>query len=144
MASIEEIEEIILPLGLRWRAKYLSSLGSHLVDLNGHIPSDVALIETLPSVGPYAASAFLSLHMNKRIAIVDSNIVRFYGRFFGFDYGPETRRDKNLLKFADKMIPVRSYRLFNYALIDFTRSVCRPRPVHELCPLVRRCATYTG
>lgn len=140
--TINEIEEIIAPLGLKWRAKYLRELGEKLTELNGEIPSDVSRLKELPGIGSYSAAAYLSFYGGKKASIIDANIVRFYGRFFGFDTGPETRRDRRLLDFADRVTPQRVFKKFNYALIDFTRAVCKPRPHHELCPVSDRCSFY--
>ena len=38
----------------------------------------------LPGVGEYIASAFRSFHFGKREFIIDSNVVRLYGRFYGW------------------------------------------------------------
>lgn len=139
--SISDIEQVIAPLGLRWRAKFLNELGKELV-ANGSVPADLASLQKLPGVGPYAASAYLSFHGGMRVPIVDSNIVRFYGRFFGFLTGPETRRNRQLLDLADSITPKRAFKRFNYALIDFTRAICRPKPLHDICPVAKRCAFY--
>lgn len=139
-ADIREIESLISPLGLKWRARFLSALGNRLMEVNGEIPSDVPSLVAIPGVGPYAAAAFLSLHCGKRVPIVDSNVVRFYGRFFGFDTGPETRREKALLQLAELITPKRTFKQFNYALIDFTRAICKPKPQHEICLVAQRCA----
>lgn len=142
-SSVQTIESIILPLGLKWRAKFLLQLGESLTAMGGEIPLEIFSLRELPGVGPYAASAFLSLHANRRAPIVDSNIVRLYGRFFGFDTGPESRRDKGMLLIADRITPHRNYRAFNYALIDFTRIVCMPKPDHAICPLSAKCTKYS-
>jgi A/G-specific adenine glycosylase len=140
-ANIPEIEKVIAPLGLRWRARFLHELGKELVAC-GYVPADLTLLRKLPGVGSYAASAYLSLHAGMRVPIVDSNVVRFYGRFFGFQTGPETRRDKHLFELADSLTPKRSFRRFNYAVIDFTRAICRPKPLHDICPVAKRCIFY--
>lgn len=74
--------------------------------------------------------------------IVDSNVVRFYGRFFGFETGAETRREKAVLELADRITPRKSFKDFNYSLIDFTRLVCKPKPLHEICPVSEKCFAY--
>lgn len=143
-ASISQVEAVIAPLGLKWRAKLLPELGRKLTEAHAEVPVDIQSLRNVPGVGPYATAAFLSLHAGKRAPIVDSNVVRFYGRFFGFDTGPETRRNKAILQLAECVTPERQYRDFNYALIDFTRAICRPKPHHELCPLADRCSLCRG
>ena len=142
-ATIREIEDIILPLGLRWRAKLLIRLGKSLKRLNWEVPDDQQLLIHLPGVGAYISAAYLSLHRGRRAPIIDSNIVRFYGRFFGFNTGPETRREQALIKLADRITPKSKFKAFNYALIDFTRNICRPRPEHTTCPVKAKCFLWT-
>jgi A/G-specific adenine glycosylase len=95
---------------------------------------------SLPGVGPYAASAYLSFHCGKRAAIIDGNIVRLYGRVFGLSVHAETRRTKEFIALAESMTPPRAFRAYNYAVLDFTRAVCRPKPNCEGCPLRDLCA----
>ena len=127
-------------LGLHWRLGRFTALAAVLADRS--LPRSKEELLALPAVGDYVASAFLSLHMGDRQPIIDSNVVRLYGRFFGFDTDGETRRKKWFKALADSVTPNKGFREFNYALIDFTRSVCRPKARHELCPLAARCSIY--
>jgi len=141
--SVPDIEKVIVTLGLRWRARTLNALGKELV-ARGDVPTDLASLRKLPGIGPYAAAAYVSFHVGSRVPIVDSNVVRLYGRFFGFQTGPETRRDKQLFELANSVTPKRTFRRFNYAIIDFTRAICRPKPLHDICPVAGKCAFYRG
>ena len=80
-ATEAKILEVIKPLGLAWRSRFLKQLGSSIKD---GIPENSEDLKKLPGVGPYVAGAYLSLHRKKRSTIIDSNVVRLYGRFFGF------------------------------------------------------------
>lgn len=88
----------------------------------------------------YLASAFRSLHANQWDRIIDSNVVRFYGRFFGFETHGETRRKKWFIKLCEELTPLRKHQDYNYALLDFTRSICVSKPQCEICPLKRKCS----
>ena len=138
-SSVADVSEVIFSLGLHWRARYLVDLGRRLVELDNRIPEDIHSLSELPGVGSYAAAAYLSLHVHKRAPIIDSNVVRLYGRFFGFEVGPETRRKKEMHLLAECVTPSRFYKQFNYALIDVTRLICKPHPHHDRCPLVHMC-----
>jgi A/G-specific adenine glycosylase len=138
-AEVAEVEKVIRPLGLKWRAKLLVQLGIALEQHNGIVPDVQQALTVLPGVGAYVSTAYLSLHRKKRAAILDSNIVRFYGRFFGFHTGPDTRRNQAVTRLAECLTPARKTKEFNYALIDFTRNVCRPRSDHEICPVKAKC-----
>jgi A/G-specific adenine glycosylase len=138
-ATLPELESVLRPLGLRWRAKHVLALGRTLDDRGGEIPGDVEALLDLPGVGPYAAAAFSSFHLGRRGVIVDSNVVRLYGRLFGLATDGETRRDREFRLLADRITPRRSHHDFNYALLDFTRTICRPKPRCGVCPLRTSC-----
>ena len=142
--DVAQITRIIEPLGLRWRARYIHEFAVEIQKRDGTIPTSLEDLLKLPGVGPYIAAAFLSFHTGQRYPIIDSNIIRFYGRFFGFDTGPDTRRNKTILELADLITPRRKCREFNYSLIDFTRSICKLQPVHCLCPVAKHCVMVSG
>ena len=140
-----DIESILSTLGLRWRIPYILKLFETLQNqFNGSIPLDYDLLTSLPSVGPYTASAFLSLHQNTRKPIIDSNIVRLYGRFFGFSYDGETRRKKWLYRLADDLTPQKDFKQYNYAILDLSRILCKRTPICRDCPLKSKCSELTG
>lgn len=127
-------------LGLLWREDLLRHLAKILSSES--IPTDRLDLQRLPGIGEYIAAAFRSLHLNMYDFIVDSNVVRVYGRFFGFATDPETRRKKWLLKLADKITPEIDFKSYNYGLIDFTRQICRHKPLCGKCPLNQRCRYF--
>jgi A/G-specific adenine glycosylase len=137
-ASELAILRVVGPLGLHWRARFLKRLGRTLVR-RGRVPERPELLMSLPGIGPYAANAYASFHAGTRGVLLDSNLVRFYGRLLGLPTGPETRRTKLFRDIAELATPPRQTRAFNYALLDFTRSVCRPKPCCTVCPLLKDC-----
>ena len=128
-------------LGLPSRDSQFRLLNQIIIERG--IPLNKPELMKLPGVGDYIASAFLSLHMRTRTALIDSNIVRLYGRFFGFNTDPETRRKAWLQHFAEQLTPKRVFRHYNYSVIDFSREICRPRPDCKACPVHRRCSFHT-
>jgi A/G-specific adenine glycosylase len=137
-APPSEIRTLLSPLGLHWRIPLIQRLAAQLRDLSS-VPLNRAALCELPGVGDYASAAFLSLHCGRRASIVDSNVVRLYGRLFGFTVDGETRRKKWFRELAAEMMPARHHRDYNYALLDFTRAICRPKPLCESCPLIDLC-----
>lgn len=134
------IADTVHPLGLHWRASWLQQFAREVANRFGSsLPRDVQVLDALPGVGPYAAAAFVSLHAGKRAPIVDGNVVRLYGRLFGFKTDGETRRKKFLHVIAERMTPPTKFREYNYALLDFTRAVCAPAPRCKDCPLNSLC-----
>ncbi len=141
-ASVQDIERLIYPLGLRWRAPLLKRLGERLAELNGRLPETLKELTGLPGVGPYVASAWLSFHGSRRSVIVDANVVRWLCRLVGMPYDGETRREKWLLQLADRFTPRHNWKAYNYAALDFAREVCAPRPRCEMCPIGPKLCAY--
>jgi A/G-specific adenine glycosylase len=131
--------DIFNPLGLHWRGHQFFELIRELNKAGGVVPEQYDSLVSLPGIGPYAASAFLSFHCNQNATIIDSNVVRLYGRFFGFHTHPETRREKSFVSFSVNVTPRCKNSEFNYSLLDFTRAICKPKPDCINCPLVRKC-----
>lgn len=124
-------------LGLKWRAKKLYELAETLADNN--IPEEKENLLQLPGIGEYIASAYRSLHLGLYDVIIDSNVVRLYGRYFGFKTDGETRRKTELKALALKLTPKENFKFYNFGLIDFTRNVCKPKPHCKDCCLNRIC-----
>ena len=137
---LDENIEVFESLGLHWREKLLRELAQTLATQK--IPANRQELLKLPAIGDYIASAYLSMHLNKFDRIIDSNVVRLYGRYFGFTTDGETRRKRWLIELAEKLTPPRIFRDYNYALLDFTREICKPKPLCEACPLNKHCAYY--
>ncbi len=137
-----ELLNVVGRLGLHWRAPLMIQM-ARKIGPSGEPPSSLEALVELPGVGPYAASAYLSLHRGRRAAIVDSNVVRWLGRVFGFKTDPETRRKAWLLRLAEDLTPARNFREYNYAVLDLAMKVCGPRPRCEECPLSRQLCRFS-
>ena len=134
-ATLEEIETMIYPLGLRWRAPLLKQLCDHLAASNGRVPTTLEGLQKLPAVGVYVAAAMLSFHGGGRAVLVDANVVRFLCRLVERPMDGETRRKRWLLELADALTPHRKVHEFNYALLDFTMEICKTKPECARCPI---------
>ena len=141
MANWTEIEEILRPLGLTHRIPRIRTMIEQLVKkYEGRVPNSYRSLLRLPGVGRYIASAVLCFGFNKRVPIVDSNIARFYLRFFGLkDIKKRSHEDKRILHIAKECLPRKNVREFNEALLDFTASICKPKPRCDKCPLETLC-----
>ncbi|MBE9041816.1 A/G-specific adenine glycosylase, partial [Oscillatoriales cyanobacterium LEGE 11467] len=83
-APIEEIAQILKPLGLFFRAERLSQSVQTIVRSNrGRIPKTEAALLKLPGVGKYTARAILAGAFDRRAAVLDTNVARILERFFG-------------------------------------------------------------
>ncbi len=136
------IRELLKPLGLHWRIPLVAQLALEIGRRNGRLPRDSTGLRDLPGVGNYAAMAALSLHQGRHAVLIDSNIVRLLARLRGASWDGETRRRPWVTDLATRLTPVDEARQFNYALLDLSMMVCRPRnPFCETCVLRDLCAT---
>ncbi len=134
-ASESDIEEIIYPLGLRWRTPLLKKLGEYLAQTGAEIPRTLEGLLALPGVGAYVAAAWLGFHGGGRSVIIDANIVRWLCRIADQPMDGETRRKKWLIELADRFTPQNNTREYNYAVLDFSMEICTPAPHCGECPL---------
>ena len=134
-------ENLFKNLGLYWREQQILKLSEILLDRD--IPESRDDLIKLPAIGNYIAFAYRSLHIGKRDVIIDSNVVRIFRRYFGFETDGETRRKKWFIELADRLTPKRRFKKYNYALLDFSRIICTLKPKCELCIVRNRCK-YIG
>jgi A/G-specific adenine glycosylase len=138
-----QVEGLLRPLGLhRKRARQLIDCAGRLAeDHEGRVPRDLQSLLALPGVGLYAASAVLCFAYGRRRAIVDANVARVYTRCFGFGRTPRRLATaRQLWSLAERMLPLRRVRAFNWALLDLGSRVCLPlTPRCGLCPLATSC-----
>jgi A/G-specific adenine glycosylase len=138
-----KIRAILQGLGLKWRIETMIKF-IETVNEKGFLPDKYEKLILLPGVGHYVASAFLSLHNNIRMPIIDSNVVRLYTRVFGLVEKKEMRRNRSFECLVDKLTPIDEFKSFNYSILDFTRAICRPKPLHDNCPLSVICEFRKG
>ena len=104
-------------------------------EYNGKFPQDKKLLESLPGIGPYTASAIMSFAFNDSHLAWDTNLKRVIGRFF---FGA-----KHLVAeegWEERFVTER--KVLNAALMDFGSALCVSRPKCEACSLKRQCLYY--
>ena len=140
-AKNKKLEQILYPLGLKWRVPSFGLVARELKKkYRCEVPETREQLRALPGVGDYVAGAVLSIAYDKKEWIVDSNIVRLFKRYFGIKTSKEGRRDKHVIEVAKIYASGRKPRKANLAVLDFTALVCIPRRPHcEKCPVRRKC-----
>jgi len=140
-ASDKELEQILYPLGLRWRTPAFGLVAREVKEkYQCRIPEAREELTTLPGVGEYVAGAVLSIAYGKKEWIVDSNIVRLFRRYFGIKTSKEGRRDKHVVEIAKVYVSGKDPRKANLALLDFAALICLPRdPRCSQCPMSATC-----
>jgi len=136
-----KIEKILKPLGSRWRAKNFKKVSHVLLHtFGGKVPDNREELKILPGVGDYVAGMVLSIALCKREWAVDSNVVRFFRRYFGISTSKDGRRDAHVTKMAKIYSFSKNPGRANMALIDFTGTICLPqKPLCNSCNLRRKC-----
>lgn len=133
-ADKPELEALIAPLGLRYRAERLQASAAALAA--GVPPEEKALMK-LKGVGRYIARAVLCFAYGAQVGILDSNVIRLLDRVFSIrSEKARPHTDPAMWKLVDMMVPEGEARQFNLALLDLAALVCRSaKPRCEICPL---------
>lgn len=140
-ASQEIIEELLYPLGLKWRVPAFIMMAREIKEkYHSIIPGSRETLVSLPGVGEYVAGALLSIAYGKNEWVVDSNIVRIFKRYFGVKTSKEGRRDKHIIKIAKIYASGKDPRSAILGIIDISALICcSGRPHCEKCPLAATC-----
>lgn len=144
-AGPEAATAILAGLGLHWRGPLLHGVARAVADAGGNPPENLEELRQLAGVGPYTSAAWLSLHRGKRAVLVDANVARLLARLTGREYPRDPRHVRWVNELADRLTPRRSFRDYNYAILDFTMMICTPRaPRCRECPIRGDCRFGQG
>ncbi len=143
-ADTESIEEVIAPLGLRYRAERMKIVAEKIVKLyDSSIPESENELLKLPGIGNYIAGIVVCLAFKKDVPIFDSNVARIVARIFSINVTVESHKKRDFWVLMETMLPSGKSREFNLALIDLGSLICTPKnPLHEKCPLNMICNFY--
>src|SRR5205807_9895280 len=93
----------------------------------------------------YVAAAVACYAFGRKAVVVDSNVVRVISRLFDLDVTLDSgRRNANLLGLVAELMPENRVPDFNLALLDLSAMICKPKPLCEICPLMKYCAFYSN
>jgi A/G-specific adenine glycosylase len=132
-------------LGYNRRAINLRRAATAIVsDHGGRVPADVAVLETLPGIGPYTARAVATFAFGAEAAPVDVNVARVLARAVAGK--PLGRAEAQAL--ADALVadvPGGDFASWSHALMDLGARRCTARnPGCGTCPVRERCAWRSG
>lgn len=143
MESPDNLRKLLRPLGLRWRTEMILELVECLSSgTNILVRRDE--FSKLPGVGLYVKNILLSTKLGVKAPVIDRNAVRLWSRIFGFNVDAETQKKRWFVELAGRLTPNNDFKQFNFALLDFTRNVCRPKPKCSICPLTSFCSYFYG
>jgi A/G-specific adenine glycosylase len=142
-ADLQVVLRLWEGLGYYRRARNLHRAARQLVDRHGAtLPDDPGVWADLPGVGRYMSGAVLSQAFERRLPIVDANVLRVLSRLYGYSEDP--RRGPGLRwlwQTAEALLPRTRVGDFNQALMELGALVCTPsQPRCPVCPLAADCA----
>ena len=141
VANLEDLSELLKPLGLFFRASRLLQTTWIIKDkYDGKVPRSEKELLKLPGIGKYTARAILSQAFDHPSAVLDTNVVRIIERFFGIKGGRVRLRCNILWNAVDTIAPLSEVGHWNLTLLDFGAKVCTARnPNCDVCPICERC-----
>ncbi len=140
-APLDEVLARWSGLGYYGRARSLHRTAQIVVNgKKGEWPSDLEGWMGLPGVGRYTAGAILSIALEKRVPILDGNVMRVLCRLFALGGNPRSEPlNGKLWELAEELLPNKKVGDFNQALMELGATVCTPfSPRCLLCP----CQTF--
>src|SRR5699024_4425222 len=141
-ATQQEVLKVWEGLGYYSRARHLHEAAKTVInEFDGQVPDSWDEITRLKGVGPYTASAVLSIAYQKPYAVVDGNVIRVLSRFYGIeDDVRQTQTKKNIQKYADELLDPQQPGDFNQAVMELGALICTPsNPDCSNCPLYTGC-----
>lgn len=143
-APLQQVLKSWQGLGYYNRARNLHKAASIVAtDYQGQLPQDPHLVRRLPGFGPYTTGSVLSIAYNRPLTIIDANIRRVVMRLLAIKAPADTKQDKIIGDFLNKVLPSQRVGDFNQALMELGALVCRNKePLCNLCPLKKLCKAY--
>lgn len=140
-ARTREVSRYTRHLGIHWRTKHFIESSRFIVkEFGGMIPSRRHKLLSIPGIGEYVAGAILTVAFQKKEWVIDSNIARFFNRFFNLRLAGEMRRKVKVVEYAKMFFEYKDTRQLLFCLLDFTAQICSPRkPCCFQCPIKRGC-----
>jgi len=145
LADAPESEVLHLWSGLGYysRARNLQKGANYIAhELKGYFPRSVEEILKVPGIGPYTAGAVLSIAFNKKVPLVDGNVMRVFARYYGIRKPIEEKKTINLFwKLAQDWVSAsKNARVLNQALMELGATICtKANPLCTLCPIQADC-----
>lgn len=137
-ASTAEVLRAWSGLGYNRRAVNLQRAAQLITtDHGGHVPRRIAVLESLPGIGPYTARAIAATAFGQPVAAVDTNVRRVVSRILG-----TAMTSTQLQAAADDLVYRADPARWTHASMDLGATVCRARrPRCDECPVSRWCAS---
>lgn len=144
VARPSHVQQYISRIGLNYKTMRLITIAKIINDnYDGLIPSSEIEIRKLPGVGKYITNALLCNAFHKKLALLDTNIIRIINRYFSISSKRKRpRTDPQLWEVAKYLLPRNSSkcRIWNYSILDYCALVCKHyRPACDKCTCFSYC-----
>jgi len=142
-AALEEVLALWSGLGYYSRARNLHACARAVCELHGgSFPTDRAVLESLPGIGPSTAAAVAAFSVGQRVSILDGNVKRVLARHRAF--GQDLARPaglRALWAMADALLPTQGeIEAYTQGMMDLGATVCvQRRPRCGVCPVAADC-----
>ncbi len=141
-ATFDEVISLWEGLGYYSRARNLLSGAKQVVEeFEGNLPDTFEALLKIKGIGRYTAGAILAFGFGKRAAFVDGNIARVMARMFSFEECV-IKAGKKIEKIVDEWLPNEKAPLVMEGLIELGQTICKKKPICEICPLQDQCIAY--
>ncbi|MEM0135437.1 MAG: DNA glycosylase [Thermoplasmatales archaeon] len=143
LSTEPELQNILAPLGLRWRTSLLLKSSRIIVEkYRGEFPLERDSLLELPGVGDYITSALRTFAFGQNDPIIDTNTVRIISRIRNSKQSDSTRRGSLVRKIYSELRNESEPRDFAFAMLDLANKVCLAKnPLCEQCPVAYYCKT---
>jgi A/G-specific adenine glycosylase len=140
-ATEEEVLKTWQGLGYYARARNLHR-AAQIISAQNHFPTDYDSWKALPGIGPYTAAALASILHHQPTPVVDGNVIRVTGRYFGLNDPPAPPYPAYLAA-AQQLLDSNHPGNSNQALMELGATVCTPQqPRCTDCPLSTSCFAF--
>ncbi len=143
--SVEEIEEIIKPLGFyRQKARNIKLAAERIInEYDGEVPDKFEELIKFRGVGRKIANIILSTVYEKPAIAVDTHVYRIIKDRWKFV--EDAKGPKDIEDFLMKNLPMDMWNKVNRWLVAFGQSICKPlKPRCEVCPLSDDCPYHSS
>lgn len=125
-AELAQVLSVWQGLGYNRRAVALKNCAQAVVErFAGRLPAEVALLESLPGIGPYTARAVAAFAFGILSAFIETNIRSVF--ILHFFPGRESVRDSEILPLIEAALDRERPRDWYYALMDYGSMLKRTR-----------------
>ncbi len=118
VAPLGDVLALWQGLGYNRRAKFLKRTAEAVVDrFDGVFPGDVDVLQTLPGIGPYTASAIAAFAFNQPVVLIETNIRALFIHSFFSDALAVS--DSEIVSLIRQTLLKENPREWYYALMDY-------------------------